>query len=109
MPGPETLCRAVTEQVCRAVGFVPRVRHQVDGFTTVPAFVAAGQGVAVVPQSGVSDPPPGVRLTALPLIRRTRVAFRGGAGPHPAIAALTRALRESVPEGLGRGPGSGTG
>ncbi|MFD0370444.1 LysR family transcriptional regulator [Streptomyces sp. NPDC127114] len=109
MPGPDTLCRAVTEQVCRAAGFVPRVRHQVDEFATVLAFVAAGQGVAVVPQLGATDPPPGVCLTALPVIRRTRIAFRSGAGPHPAVAALARALRESVPAGLGGRPGPGAG
>ncbi|MEV6330477.1 LysR family transcriptional regulator [Streptomyces sp. NPDC051909] len=101
MPGPDTLCRAVTEQMCRAAGFVPRVRHQVDEFATVLAFVAAGQGMAVVPQLGAADPPPGVCLTSLPVRRRTRIAFRSGAGPHPAVAALTLALRESVPERLG--------
>ncbi|WP_370409377.1 LysR family transcriptional regulator [Streptomyces fradiae] len=100
MPGPDTLCRAVTEQMCRAAGFVPRVRHQVDEFATVLAFVAAGQGVAVVPQLGAVDPPPGVCLTSLPVRRRTRIAFRSGAGPHPAVAALALALRESVPERL---------
>ncbi|MFF5973836.1 LysR family transcriptional regulator [Streptomyces sp. NPDC012769] len=100
MAAPDTVCRAVTEQVCRAAGFVPRVRHQVDAFATVLAFVGVGQGVAVVPQLGATDPPPGVCLTALPVRRRTRIAFRGGAGPHPAIAALTRALRESVPARL---------
>lgn len=101
---PDTLCRAVTERVCRAAGFAPRVRHQVDEFATVLAFVAAGQGVAVVPQLGALAPPPGVRLTALPVRRRTRIAFRGGAGPHPAVAALTRALRDSVPAVLDGSP-----
>lgn len=94
---PDTLCRAVTERVCRAAGFAPRVRHQVEAFDTVLAFVAAGQGVAVVPQLGALAPPPGVHLTPLPVRRRTRIAFRGGAGPHPAVAALSRALRDSVP------------
>ncbi|MGW4164355.1 LysR substrate-binding domain-containing protein [Streptomyces sp. NPDC004788] len=103
MAPPDTLCRAVTEQVCRTAGFVPRVRHQVDEFATVLAFVAAGQGVAVVPELGATDPPPGVRLTALPVRRRTRIAFRGGAGAHPAVAALIGALRDSVPEGLRAG------
>ncbi|MEU6977377.1 MULTISPECIES: LysR substrate-binding domain-containing protein [unclassified Streptomyces] len=101
---PDTLCRAVTERVCRAAGFAPRVRHQVDEFATVLAFVAAGQGVAVVPQLGALAPPPGVRLTPLPVRRRTRIAFRGGAGPHPAVAALTRALRDSVPAVLDGSP-----
>ncbi|MFE4594196.1 LysR family transcriptional regulator [Streptomyces laurentii] len=100
MATPDTLCRAATEQMCRAAGFVPRVRHQVDEFATVLAFVAAGHGIAVVPQLGAADPPVGVRLTALPVRRRTRVAFRGGAGAHPAVAALTRALRDAVPEPL---------
>ncbi|MFI8963006.1 LysR substrate-binding domain-containing protein [Streptomyces sp. NPDC053493] len=103
MAAPETLCRAVTEQMCRAAGFVPRVRHQVEEFATVLAFVAAGQGVAVVPQLGATDPPPGVCLTTLPVRRRTRIAFRSGAGPHPAITALTHALRASVPGPLGTG------
>ncbi|MEU7014104.1 LysR substrate-binding domain-containing protein [Streptomyces sp. NPDC046385] len=101
---PDTLCRAVTERVCRAAGFAPRVRHQVDEFATVLAFVAAGQGVAVVPQLGALAPPPGVRLTPLPVRRRTRIAFRGGAGPHPAVAALIRALRDSVPAVLDGSP-----
>ncbi|MFJ9822959.1 LysR substrate-binding domain-containing protein [Streptomyces sp. NPDC101160] len=103
MAPPDTLCRAVTEQVCRMAGFVPRVRHQVDEFATVLAFVAAGQGVAVVPELGATDPPPGVRLTALPVRRRTRIAFRSGAGAHPAVAALIGALRDSVPERLRAG------
>ncbi|MER8044423.1 LysR substrate-binding domain-containing protein [Streptomyces sp. NPDC094032] len=99
---PDTLCRAVTERVCRAAGFAPRVRHQVDEFATVLAFVAAGQGVAVVPQLGALAPPADVRLTPLPVRRRTRVAYRGGAGPHPAVAALVQALRDSVhPYGMG--------
>ncbi|MFE1383904.1 LysR substrate-binding domain-containing protein [Streptomyces sp. NPDC058740] len=101
---PDTLCRVVTERVCRAAGFTPRVRHHVDEFGTVLAFVAAGQGVAVVPQLGALALPPGVRLTVLPVRRRTRVAFRGGAGPHPAIAALTRALRDAVPAALDSAP-----
>ncbi|MFF0435329.1 LysR substrate-binding domain-containing protein [Streptomyces sp. NPDC004327] len=100
MAAPDTLCRAVTEQVCRTAGFVPRVRHQVDEFATVLAFVASGQGVAVVPELGATDPPPGACLTALPVRRRTRIAFRSGAGTHPAVAALIEALRASVPEGM---------
>ncbi|MFG2111644.1 LysR substrate-binding domain-containing protein [Streptomyces sp. NPDC048718] len=100
MAAPDTMCRAVTEQMCRAAGFVPRVRHQVDEFATVLAFVAAGHGVAVVPQLGATQPPPGVSLTALPVRRRTRIAFRGGAGAHPSVAALTEALREAVPKSL---------
>ncbi|MCD0481752.1 LysR substrate-binding domain-containing protein [Streptacidiphilus sp. ASG 303] len=97
---PGTLCRTMTLRACGAAGFTPRVRHQVDGFATVLALVAAGQGVAVVPQLGTADPPPGVVLTRLPFRRRTLTAFRSGAARHPAVAAVTAALRAAVPEEL---------
>jgi len=43
-------------------------------FGTVLALVAAGQGVAFVPDLGALAPPPAVVLTPLPIRRRTRLA-----------------------------------
>ncbi|MFJ6758778.1 MULTISPECIES: LysR family transcriptional regulator [unclassified Streptomyces] len=98
---PGTLCHAMTVRACQAAGFTPRVRHQVDEFATVLALVAAGQGVALVPQLGVTGPAdPAVRLTRLPVRRRTGLAFRSGAGAHPAVAAFGAALRAAVPPDL---------
>ncbi|MEU9943504.1 LysR substrate-binding domain-containing protein [Streptomyces lavendulae] len=98
---PGTLCHAMTVRACRAAGFTPRVRHQVDEFATVLALVAVGQGVAVVPQLGVTGPTgPGVSLVRLHMERRTKIAFRSGAGAHPAVAAFTAALRAAVPPDL---------
>ncbi|MFI8391608.1 LysR substrate-binding domain-containing protein [Streptomyces sp. NPDC085540] len=98
---PGTLCHAMTVRACQAAGFTPRVRHQVDEFATVLALVAAGQGVAVVPQLGVTGPTdPAVRLTRLLMERRTNLAFRSGAGAHPAVAAFGAALRAAVPPDL---------
>ena len=68
------------------------MRHQADDFTAVLALVAAGQGVAVVPRLAALQPPPGVRLVALTSRRRTRAAFRRGAGRHPAVRAALDAL-----------------
>jgi len=90
---PGTLCHAMTVRACQAAGFSPRVRHHIDDFATVLAMVAVGQGVALVPELGAADPPEGVTLTALSMRRRTRVAFRRGAGGHPAVVALIAALR----------------
>ncbi|MEU9714323.1 LysR substrate-binding domain-containing protein [Streptomyces sp. NPDC047976] len=105
---PGTLCHAMTVRACQAAGFTPRIRHQVDEFDTVLALVAAGQGVAVVPQLGVTGPPdPAVALTRLHMERRTKVAFRSGAAAHPAVAALTAALRASVPPDLAGTGGGG--
>lgn len=97
---PGTMCREMTMRACQAAGFTPLVRHQVDDFATVLALVAAGQGVALVPQLGVLDPPVGTVLTRVPMCRRTLIAFRSGAGGHPAVAAIAGALRSAVPEGL---------
>ncbi|MCX4695274.1 LysR family transcriptional regulator [Streptomyces sp. NBC_01408] len=98
---PGTLCHAMTVRACQAAGFAPRVRHQVDEFATVLALVAAGQGVAVVPQLGLSGHEDlDVRLTRLPMARRTRIAFRSGAAAHPAVAAFGAALRAAVPSEL---------
>ncbi|MEU6294107.1 LysR family transcriptional regulator [Streptomyces erythrochromogenes] len=98
---PGTLCHTMTVRACQAAGFTPRVRHQVDEFATVLALVAAGQGVAVVPQLGVAGPAdPAVHLTRLVMQRRTGLAFRSGAGTHPAVAAFGAALRAAVPPDL---------
>ena len=99
---PGTLCHTMAVRACEAAGFAPRIRHQIDDFTTVLALVAAGQGVALVPHLGTAQPPPGVVLTRLPMYRRTRAAFRAGAGSHPAISAFASALHTAVPPGPGR-------
>lgn len=94
---PGTMCQQMTVRACQAAGFTPRTRHRVDDFSTTLALVAAGQGVALVPQLGLADLPPGVLLTRLPLSRRTKIAYRSGAGRHPAVAAITAALLSAVP------------
>jgi DNA-binding transcriptional LysR family regulator len=93
---PGTLCHTVALRTCQAVGYQPRVRHHADDFTAVLALVAAGQGVALVPQLGAVQPPPGVRLVPLSSRRRTRIAYRRGSGGHPAVAACTAAVRAAT-------------
>jgi DNA-binding transcriptional LysR family regulator len=99
---PGTLCRTMAERACQAAGFSPWIRHEVDDFATVLALAALGQGVALVPHLGAVPAPPPDRLvlTRLPMVRRTRIAFRAGAGDHPATTAVTTALREAVPAEL---------
>jgi DNA-binding transcriptional LysR family regulator len=94
---PGTLCHAVTLRACRNSGFLPRVRHHADDFATVLALVGAGQGVALVPSLAAGSPPDGVHLNPLPLRRRTRIAYRRGAGAHPVVTAFVEALRQAVP------------
>ncbi|WP_019932593.1 LysR substrate-binding domain-containing protein [Nocardia sp. BMG111209] len=89
---PGTLCHLVTIRACEAAGFTPRIRHHTDDFGTVLALVAAGQGVAFVPELGATTVPAPVTLTPLPIRRRTRLAYRSGTGSHPAVAAARAAL-----------------
>src|SRR5262249_36743408 len=60
---PGTLCHRMTVRACETAGFTPYARHQVDDYTTVLALVAAGQGVALVPQLALMELPDGVAVT----------------------------------------------
>jgi DNA-binding transcriptional LysR family regulator len=97
---PGTLCHTVVLRTCEAGGYQPRIRHHADDFAAVLALVAAGQGVALVPELGAVEPPPGVRLVPLASRRRTRIAFRRGSGGHPAVAACVVAVRTATAEYL---------
>lgn len=102
MASPGTLCHSATLHVCRIAGFTPRARHYADDFATVLALVAAGQGISLVPQLAVTQPPAEVRLISLAIRRRTRVAYRSGAATHPAVAAFTSAITASTDSFLKR-------
>jgi DNA-binding transcriptional LysR family regulator len=97
---PGTSCEVATLRACQAAGFAPRVRHRVDEFATVLAMVAAGLGVAMVPQLALAGRPDGVALSRLPIQRRTTIAHRAGADRHPAVVAVAAARRAAVPADL---------
>ena len=96
MASPGTLCHTMAVRACQAAGFAPHIRHHADDFVTVLALVAAGQGVALVPQLGATGPPPGVVLTELPARRRTRIAYRNGTRHHPPVSACIAAIHAAA-------------
>jgi len=103
---PGTLCQLMAERLCQASGFSPRIRHRADDFATVLALVAAGQGVALVPELALASRPAGVVLTPLAARRRTLIACRSGTAGHPAIAACAAAIRSATRAHLAAaGPG----
>ncbi len=83
-------------RLCQSAGFTPRIRHYADDFAAVLTLVAAGQGVALVPQLALADSPDGVAMAALPARRRTLIACRAGAAGHPANAAFAAALQSAA-------------
>lgn len=93
---PETTGHAMVVRACESAGFPPRIRHHVNEFSAVLSFVEAGLGVSLVPEIAVAGAPDAVRLTRLPLHRRSQVACRRGAGSHPAVAAFVAAVRAVV-------------
>jgi DNA-binding transcriptional LysR family regulator len=97
---PGTLCHLMAVRLCQAAGFMPRIRHHADDFAAVLTLVAAGQGVALVPELALADLPQGVALTALPAVRRTLIACRRGAVAHPAVVASAAAIRAAAADYL---------
>ena len=93
---PGTLCHLMTVRWCEAAGFAPRIRHYADDFAAVLTLVAAGQGVAMVPELALADCPDSVRLMPLEARRRTLTASRAGAATHPAVAAGGAAIRQAA-------------
>lgn len=93
---PGSICRDLVVRACQASGFTPRIRHHADDFATVLVLIAAGQGVSLIPELGLTTVPAGVALTPLSIRRRSRIAWRAGTGGHPAITAFTRAITESA-------------
>ncbi|MFC7546076.1 LysR family transcriptional regulator [Plantactinospora sp. GCM10030261] len=91
-----TLCHSLALHACELAGFRPAVRHHADDFAAMLALVGAGHGVGLVPHLAVGQPPAGVRLVPLTVKRRTRIAYRRGAGDHPAVAASVAALRAAA-------------
>ena len=73
-------------RACHSAGFDPRIAFRHDDYTAVLGFVAAGVGVAPVPDMVARSAPAGVRICPLQTIRLTRP-----------ICALTFAGYQSPP------------
>ena len=93
---PGTLCHLMANRLCDEAGFTPRIRHYADDFAAVLTLVAAGQGVALVPELALADRPDGVTLTPLPARRRTLIACRVAASAHPAVTACAAAIHAAA-------------
>lgn len=90
------LCRGHLLAACHDVGFAPAIGYETDNFVAMTAMVAAGLGVALVPQLSVRSAalPDGVRIRAVsPRIDR-RVHLLAGLGREriPAVAAVRAAV-----------------
>ncbi|GAA3589461.1 LysR family transcriptional regulator [Nonomuraea rosea] len=96
--------RQMTDDLCAAAGFEPRIAFEGQESETVRGLVAAGLGVAVLPRSGPARSASGVvEIPLSPAVFRT-IGVSWPVGERLAPAA--RAFRDHVCSGVtGLGPG----
>ncbi|QFZ19729.1 LysR substrate-binding domain-containing protein [Saccharothrix syringae] len=114
-----SVMHGVVAELCREAGFEPRVRHEVSETSTLVTFVAAGLGVAVVPEpvadlgvAGVAYRPLTGRGARIDLAAAVRADDRSPALSR-AVAVLgglvrrpDQATRASSPSRIERSPSS---
>lgn len=95
MPGPETSCHELTRRACGAAGFVPRPVAVASDFSVLTALVAAGAGVALVPQMALPAETHGISLHPLaqPVTRTVSALTAAGGVRQPAVARVVDCLR----------------
>jgi DNA-binding transcriptional LysR family regulator len=90
-------CARHVVRSCHAAGFEPRVSFESDDYLTVQGLVAAGVGVALIPQLALSTVRPDIRVRALDPrspVRRIFAATPRAAAVTPAVATMLDVLRE---------------
>jgi len=90
-------CARHVVRSCLAAGFEPKVTFESDDYETVQGLVAAGVGVALIPQLALTYVHPGIVVRALaprPPTRRVVAATIAAAEVSPAAAAMIAILGE---------------
>lgn len=94
VPRAGTSCAELVNRACARAGFVPRVVARANDFDVLLSLVAAGLGVALVPQLAARHVPPTVSLVP-PSTSLTRTIFavsaRGGLN-RPTVRVVLDAL-----------------
>jgi DNA-binding transcriptional LysR family regulator len=89
-------CARHVVRSCLAAGFDPVVSFESDDYQTVQGLVAAGVGVALVPQLALPNVRPDVTVRALlpkSPFRKVLAATAGGPAGGPAASAMSEILR----------------
>jgi DNA-binding transcriptional LysR family regulator len=94
-----TACARHVVRICRAAGFEPRVSFESDDYLTVQGLVAAGVGVALIPQLALSQTA-GYDIAVRQLhpaapVRHVVAATPGSGVSLPAAAAMLDILRDT--------------
>jgi DNA-binding transcriptional LysR family regulator len=95
--------RTVLEQLCADAGFVPNVVHEVNDVTIARAFVAAGLGVAVLPELAVPHPHHDVAVRPVRDVQTFRSVYATWLRGRrvPSVAHMVRYLADAAAARLG--------
>jgi len=92
---------------CHAAGFEPRVAFESDDYQTVQGLVAAGVGVALIPQMALAAPRADIAIRSLspaPPVRRVIAAAPPSSRLVPAAGAMLGILEATAREQAGSAP-----
>jgi LysR family transcriptional regulator, transcription activator of glutamate synthase operon len=72
---PGHALRAFTDDLCRRADFTPEMGYEGDQSSSIRLLVAAGLGIALVPDTGATDALPALRIEDLPAAREIGIAW----------------------------------
>jgi len=104
LAGPRSHFGRSVRLACQACGFEPKISHEVGEQATALAMVAAGLGVTLVSDLGLTLCPPGIDVVALtePVMRTVSIAYRTGNARLPSLRLVIDAVRAAAAQqGLG--------
>ena len=104
LAGPKSHFGRAVRLACQRSGFEPKISHEVGEQATALAMVAAGLGVTLVSDLGLSLRPDGVHVVALnePVMRTVSIAYRTSGATRPSLHLVIDAVRAAAAEqGLG--------
>jgi DNA-binding transcriptional LysR family regulator len=95
-------CREMIERACGLAGFSPHAVAEATDFSTQLSLVAAGVGVALIPELGCVAVPQQVTLCRLaqPVHRHLHLAARRGGRSDPGLSRLAEMLTASARSSL---------
>ncbi|AIG79959.1 MULTISPECIES: LysR family transcriptional regulator [Amycolatopsis] len=99
-------CRDILLDACGAAGFAPNHVVESEDYQTAQGFVAAGLGVALIPELGLGAPHPGVAIRKVRRpdpVRSIHAAVAAHAREHPAVRRFLGAIREGAGQASGNG------
>jgi DNA-binding transcriptional LysR family regulator len=100
-PTQACACSRHAEEACAKAGYSPRVAYESDDFGVVQGLVAAGVGVALIPELALVGERPDIIVRAIgkkPIVRKIYAATLANGYRSPALAEMLEILKQTASE-----------